>query len=399
MTQKFLTGQAIILCAGKGIRMFPLTLTKPKPLLKICGKTILEYNLDQLDKLVKEVVLVIGYNGDMIKNLIGSRYKNLNIRYVYQKKPFGTGEAAQRAVTLIKGKFLLLYGDDLYEKQDIKQCLKRFPCILLKEVKEPSAFGQIIVQQNLVKKIAEKPSQKISSLVNIGVYFLDKTIFDFNIKKSSRNEYEFTDYIKHFIKTKKLYFELAKNWSPLPYAWNLLDANEFLLKKSRKNILGKIEKNCYIKNKVVIEKGSIIKSGTYIEGPVYIGKNCQIGPNCYLRKYTCIGNNCHIGQAVEIKNSIIGDGTSIAHLSYVGDSIVGDNCNLGAGTIVANLRHNYETIKTRVNGELKDTKRKKFGTILGDNIKTGIGTLIYPGRKIWAQKFTRPGETVKEDIM
>ena len=399
MTQKFLTGQAVILCAGKGTRIQPLTLTRPKPLLKICGKTILEHNLDQLTGLVKEVILVIEYKGEMFRNFFGAGYKNLNIKYIRQKDALGTGHAAKKSASLIKDKFLLLYGDDLYAREDIKKCLKKFPCILLKKVKEPSSFGQVIVEKGLVKKLEEKPKKIVSNLVNTGVYFLPRSIFDFEIKKSSRNEYEFTDYIKQFIRTQKLYYENAKDWVPLPYAWNLLDGNEFLLKTLKKKILGKIEKNCYIKDKVVIEKGCLIKSGTYIEGPVYIGKNCQIGPNCYIRKHTTIGENCHIGQAVEIKNSIIGKGTKIAHLSYVGDSIIGENCNFGAGTITANLRHDYKTVKTIVKGELVDTGRKKFGAIFGDNVKTGVGTLIYPGRKISPQKFTKPGEIVKKDLL
>ena len=377
--------KAVILAAGKGTRIEPLTLTKPKPLLKICGRTILEHNLDQLQGLVEEVILVIGYKGEMVKELIGSRYKGLKINYLWQKNISGTAEAAKKCFPIIKDKFLLLYGDDLYSKEDIKKCLEKFPSILLKKVEEPSAFGQVLIKRNLVKELKEKPKKNISNLVNTGLYFLDKNIFHFKIKKSARNEYEFTDFIKEFIKKERLYFSLAEGWIPLPYAWNLLDANEYLLKTTKKN--------------VIIEKGSIIKSGTYIEGPVYIGRNCQIGPNCYLRKYTSIGDDCHIGQAVEIKNSIIGENTKIAHLSYVADSIIGDNCNFGAGTITANLRHDYDNVKTMVKGKLIDTKRRKFGTIFGDNVKTGVGTLIYPGRKIWSGKFTRPGEIIKKDII
>ncbi len=373
--------QAVILAAGKGTRIYPLTLTKPKPLLKVCGKTILEHDLEQVKGLVKEVILVIGYRGEEIKKLIGDNYKGVKMKYVWQKNQQGTGDAVKKCQPLLKDKFLLLYGDDLYSKEDIQKCLRKFPCILLKKIEEAKAFGQVIVKKNLIQELKEKPKRIFSNLVNTGVYFLDKEILNLKIKKSERNEYEFTDYIKEFIKKEKLHSVLAKDWIPLPYAWSLLNANEFLLSKSK------------------IEKSALIKKGVYIEGPVYIGKNCVIGPNCYLRKHTSIGDNCHIGQAVEIKNSIIGDSTKINHLSYIGDSIIGEKCNFGAGTITANLRHDYATVKTMVKGELVDTKRKKLGTIIGDNVKTGIGTLIYPGRKIWPNKFTRPGEIVTKDII
>ena len=112
-----------------------------------------------------------------------------------------------------------------------------------------------------------------------------------------------------------------------------------------------------------------------------------------------IEDNCSIGAGVEIKNSIIGTNTNINHLSYVGDSIIGSNVNLGAGTIIANLRHDGETVKSLVKDVLIDTKRKKLGAIVGDSVKTGVSTVIYPGRKIWPNKTTHPQEKVEKDLM
>jgi bifunctional UDP-N-acetylglucosamine pyrophosphorylase/glucosamine-1-phosphate N-acetyltransferase len=399
MKSKNTISQAVILCAGRGTRIYPLTLTKPKPLLKVCGKTILGHNLDQLQGLVKEAILVIGYKGEQIKESFGDRYKNISIKYVWQKQALGTGDAAKKASSLIKDRFLLLYGDDLHDKQDIKKCIEKFPCILLKRVQEPSAFGQVKTERNNVKYLVEKPKTNVSNLVNTGVYYLDKSIFDFNIKKSPRGEYEFTDYIKHFIKTEKLNYGIAENWMPIPYVWSLLDANESLLNKAKKKNSGICDKNSIIEGKVIIEEGSVIKNGVRIEGPAYIGKGCVIGPNAFIRKHSCIGEGCRIGQAVEIKNSIIGQGTFVPHLSYVGDSVIGDNCNFGARTIVANLRHDGANVNTTVKGKLIDTRRRKFGTVFGDNVKAGIGTLVYPGRKIWPDKLTKPGEIVKKDII
>ncbi|MDP3057480.1 MAG: DapH/DapD/GlmU-related protein [bacterium] len=201
-------------------------------------------------------------------------------------------------------------------------------------------------------------------------------------------------------KTEVDYEEVKGFWHAVSYPWNLLEANEFMLSrnkpiKSKKSI---IEKGAILKGKVSIGVNTLIKSGSYIEGPVMIGKNCIIGPNCYLRAFTVIGNNSHIGNAVEIKNSIIGGNTNVAHLSYVGDSIIGDNCNLGGGTITANLRHDWKNIKCMIKGELKDTGRQKLGVIMGDNCKTGIHTSLYPGVKINPGCMTLPGDIVKRDL-
>ena len=386
--------QAVILAAGKGTRMLPLTETKPKPLLKVANRTILQHNLEQLREIAEEVIIVTGYKNELIENFFGNRFKDIEIKYVRQKEALGTGDALKMAAGLLKDKFLVLNGDDLYFKEDIKKVLVREPCILLKESENPENFGVVMIENNEVVEIEEKPENFKGNLVNTGLYFLNKGIFDFKIEKSKRGEYELTDYVK---KISGLKFAIAENWFSLTYPWNLLDVNEFLLRNIEKKIKGKIE-NCYIGENVQIGEGTVIKSGSYIESNVIIGKNCKIGPNCYIRGSTAIGDCCHIGNGSEIKNSILFENSNCPHLNYVGDSIIGGNCNLGAGTIIANLRHDEKDIKVMVKGKLTNTRRRKFGCIIGDNVKTGIGTLIYPGRKIGSNKTTKPGEIIEKDI-
>ena len=118
----------------------------------------------------------------------------------------------------------------------------------------------------------------------------------------------------------------------------MLRANETMMKTLESQNLGEVEENVVLKGAVVIGKNTVVKSGAYIEGPVIIGEDCRIGPNCYIRPSTTIGNDCHIGASVEIKNSIIMNGSDVPHLNYVGDSVIGEGCNFGAGTKIANLR-------------------------------------------------------------
>jgi len=114
MNQKFLTKQAVILAAGKSTRTYPLTLTKPKPLLKVAGKTIIEHNLEQLIGIVDEVYIVVGHKAEMIKKFVGNEFKGIKIKYVTQKKPTGNASALMNVEKQIKGKFILMFGDDLY---------------------------------------------------------------------------------------------------------------------------------------------------------------------------------------------------------------------------------------------------------------------------------------------
>lgn len=391
--------QAVILAAGKGTRFKPLSLIRPKPLFSVMGESILEHNLKELKGLVDEAIIVVGYKSDLIKEKIKEEFGGIKIKYVLQKDLNGTGGGVKLAYPFLQDKFLVLNSDDFYSREDIKRALKKFPCLLVKEHENPSNFGVVLEKEGLVKELVEKPVNPVSNLVNAGLYFLPKSILEAQTEKSERGEYEFTDFIKNFIKENGLYVAKAEAWFPASYPWDVFDALEYLFQSRKAKNKGKKEKNVVIKGKVIIGPGTLVKSGSYIEGPVYIGKNCVIGPNCHLRPMATIGDNCNIGQAVEIKNSIIGENTNISHLSYVGDSIIGSDCNLGAGTITANLRHDNDTVKTMVKGQMVDTKRKKLGTIMGDGVKTGIGTFIYPGRKIWPNKTTLPGEKVDKDII
>ena len=141
-----------------------------------------------------------------------------------------------------------------------------------------------------------------------------------------------------------------------------------------------------------------IRSGSYIEGPTFIGEGSDIGPNCYIRACTSIGNNVRVGNACEVKNSIIMDGTHVGHLSYVGDSILCERCNLAAGTITANLRLDDGAVKMLVKGKVVDTGRRKLGAILGDDVKTGISALLMPGVKVGTNSWIGANSTVHRDV-
>jgi bifunctional UDP-N-acetylglucosamine pyrophosphorylase/glucosamine-1-phosphate N-acetyltransferase len=162
------------------------------------------------------------------------------------------------------------------------------------------------------------------------------------------------------------------------HPWDMLDANALLLASVESKNEGMVEKDVHSSGPVIIGKESVVKSGTYIEGPCVIGSNCRIGPHAFIRGATAIGDGCHIGHCTELKNSIIMQGTKIPHFNYIGDSIIGSGCNFGAGTKIANLRHDHATI--RVGG--RDSRKKKFGAIIGDGVQFGINCSVNVGAVI-----------------
>ena len=403
--------KAVILAAGKSSRTYPLTETRPKPLLKIANKFILQHTLEQLKGIVKEAIIIIGYKGEMIRKQFKDSFEGIKITYIEQKEQLGSGHALLSAKEFLQKdkEFLVMNGDDIFFSEDIKNVIKSGSIsLLVKKVSHPERFAAVIAEKGKLKKLVEKPESFVSNLANTGMYLFDKSIFSLELTKSSRGEFEIVDYI---IAAKEVNVVEASQWFPISYPWDLLAANAFILSTMKSNNAGTVEPNVVMKNNISIGKGTVIKSGTYIEGPAMIGEDCVIGPNAYIRASTSIGNNCKIGHEVEIKNSIIMDNSAIPHLSYVGDSVIGENCNIAAGSITANFRHDAGLIRSSVMkdaGDLKDKEMEteelvitglhKFGPVLGDNVKLGIKTIIYPGRKIWAGRTTLPGEIVKEDV-
>lgn len=393
--------KAVVLVAGKSTRTYPLTATKPKALLKVANKRILSHILDALEGKVKEVIFVVNYKKEMIQEVYGFNYKNMKLTYVDQKETKGTGHALLQAEEAVgKAQFLVVGGDDYFDTRDIDILCRQNKALLAQEVENPQLYGVVNVnEKNELLTIEEKPLNPKSKLVNTACYLVDHEIFQYikKIKKSKRGEYELTDAVTAWAKQKPFIVVKAQYWHPITYPWHLLDANKKLLSQIKFKNEGKIEQGVTIHGTVQIGKNTILKSGTYIEGPVMIGENCRIGPNCYIRPDTTMGNGVKIGNAVEVKNSIVGDSTSIGHLSYVGDSVIGDRVNFGAGTIIANLRHDDGSIKSEINGKLIDSGRRKLGAVIGDNVHTGIHTSIYPGRKIWPNTTTTPGEIIQTD--
>ena len=193
--------QAVILCAGKGSRLTPLTDEIPKVLIDVNGVSILEHKLKMLEGLVDEVVLVVGHLGEKIERAFGNSYGGLKILYCYQGVPLGTGHAVLQARKFLRDRFVVLNGDDFYSFKDLeKLCLKRFGMIGF-EAFDFSGFGvlEVDLNGNLVG-IEEKPENPKSNLVNVGAYAFDVSIFDEEIGKSERGEYEIVDYLKCLIR-------------------------------------------------------------------------------------------------------------------------------------------------------------------------------------------------------
>jgi bifunctional UDP-N-acetylglucosamine pyrophosphorylase/glucosamine-1-phosphate N-acetyltransferase len=391
--------QAVIMAAGRSTRTQPLTVGTPKPLLKVLDTPILEHNLDQLVGIVDEVIIIVGFKKDMVMDYFGSSYKGIKLIYAEQERQLGTGHALMTAKQFLKDRFLVLNGDDLFSREDMKALTKHDYAILVKEMDDVRKFAAVMVENGKVTELIEKPKENYSRYANVGCYCLKKSVFEIQLKTSERGEYEITDYITAVAKMGLMEYETAKFWLPVSYPWSFLEANVAMLREKKESSIhptATIEDGATIKGLVVIGKDTIVKSGAYIEGPVFIGNNCTIGPGAYLRPDTIIMDN--VNTRAELYDVVIMDKVTAKHACYIAHSVVGEQANIGAGFITADYRHDRKNQVTLVNGRKVDSMRKKLGAFIGANVSTGIGTLMYPGRKIWPNQTTLPGQVVTKDI-
>ncbi|MBT3298352.1 NTP transferase domain-containing protein [archaeon] len=367
--------QAVILAAGKGSRIYPFSEEKPKPLVEVANKPVLEHNLDQMLGIIDEVIIVVGYKKDMIIERIGDQYHNIKIKYVVQEEQLGTGHAVAVVENEIKNKFLVINGDDLFSRKDMINVTKFENCILLKQKNNVSAFGVAVVKEGKVVDLVEKPKEPISNLVNVGMYCFNPEIFEVlrNIKRSERGEYEITDAIKYLAFQGKMHYqEVQGYWIPVGYPWQILEATEAVLEDddSSSSIKGKVEEGVIIEGSVDIGENSVVKSGTLLKGNIVIGNNCVIGENSMLIGYTAIANDCIIGSGCGIENSIVGEGSNLGNRCAVKDSVLGEGVELSEGVRIENMGGTgASTIKIKTPNKELDSGRKKLGAFVADQCK------------------------------
>jgi len=387
--------ECVVLAAGEGRRMRPLTAKRPKVMLPLANRPMMEHLvLAARDARIYDFVFVVGYGEREIRKHFGDGSEwGIHIRYAPQRQQRGTADALRSARDFVTEPFLLLNGDMIIKASDIANlCRCQTPCMSTCTTDHPQDYGVVVVENGIVTTLEEKSKDLMSSQINAGAYFFSPDIFDCvdRVQTSSRGELELTDALLRYIGEKKLTAYPLSYWMDVGNPWDLLDANLSLMSTLSSVCEGMVEEGVYMQGPVKIGKGSIVKSGTYIEGPCIIGRNSRIGPHAYIRGATSVGDDCHIGNCTELKNSIIMNGTKIPHFNYIGDSVIGSECNFGAGTKIANLRHDHAHV--RVCG--KDTRRKKFGAIIGDGVQFGINCSINVGSKIGSNALFAPNSYI-----
>ncbi|GAK52110.1 nucleotidyl transferase [Candidatus Moduliflexus flocculans] len=394
--------QTVIMAAGKSTRTYPLTLTKPKPLLRIANKPILAHQLDLFLGLIDEAILIVGYKHEMIREEFGESYRGIALRYVEQREQLGTGHAAMQVEPYIKDRFVLMNGDDLYAKEDLGALLNYRYALLAQEVENPHLYGVLTVQDGLVKDVVEKPEHPLSNLTSVGMYLFDRGIFEMlkQIPRSPRGEYEVTDAVKQLARTEELHYHVSPGlWMPVGFPWSVLTANDFLLqRRPPQGIEGTIEPHVNITGNLSLGAGSVIRSGTHIQGNLCVGENTIIGPNCHIRGNTSIGDHCMITGSNSLINSVIGAHVRVAPFCQISHTVIGDGVLVHSGLVTMSEPMETPTVTSVIKGIPVNSAREQFGAVFASGVIVQPHVVTFPGVKVAPETLITAGTVVKEDL-
>jgi len=391
--------QFVVLAAGRGRRLSPLTDVVPKPMLPVGSKPLLGHVADAaVEAGATELLFVVPSDDDTARSHFGARHRGVPIEYVVQSEANGTAGAVACAAEHLEGPFVVLNGDNLYDAEALAEVVDRAPAIGVHAVSDPREYGVVSRDGDTVTGLVEKPAYPPTNLANVGAYalpYLEPSAFE--VATSDRGEREFTDVVGNVVEEYDVTPVEFDRWIDVGRPWELLRANELEIQSATRSIEGAVHDDAHLRGAVVVEDGAKVRERTTIEGPALVRSGATVGPGAYVRGTTYVGENVTVGHGVEVKNSVLMADTSVGHLSYVGDSVLGQNVNLGAGTTTANLRHDERPVELTVQGERTSTGRRKFGTVVGHGAKTGIDTSILPGVTLSTGATTFPGETVEKD--
>ena len=229
--------KCVILAAGEGKRMRPLTLATPKPLLAVAGRPILEHIVGVIPGEITELIMVIGYRGDQIQDFCGTNFLGRKVRYVWQGEKLGTGLALKLCQSLVGNeRFLLVYADDLYGAGGMAECLSHPRSLLVTEHPEPQRFGVVTLHPDgTVASIVEKPEQPSSNLVSTGAMVLDEHIFRYQPELHSNGEYYLTSMISRLVRDHRVAGVKTESWFPIGSPEDLDTAEEFIAASTRRD--------------------------------------------------------------------------------------------------------------------------------------------------------------------
>jgi len=332
--------RGVVLAAGKGTRLRPITFSIPKPLIPLLGRPLITYGIEQLKMIgIRDITVVIGWLSDMFKEVLGDGKKyGVNISYVLQERRLGIAHAIHLAIIndRINEPFIVYLGDniltDMWTKE-FKLLSENYDAILfLTEVSNPQRFGVAIVKDGKIIGFVEKPKHPPSNLALVGLYyFRDPDEYEkcfSTLKPSWRGEYEITDIINCYLKRGKNvgYIKIKGWWKDAGKPEDLIGAMILLMDTYIKESIIRGEVIGNVHGKVIVEEGARVEGEVF--GPAYIAKNVYIGKHAKVEHYVDLEEGVRLDSGSLSRSIVLNSSNINAQYSRIVDSVIGPNSNI-----------------------------------------------------------------------
>ncbi|MEF8915654.1 bifunctional sugar-1-phosphate nucleotidylyltransferase/acetyltransferase [Natronomonas sp.] len=377
----------VVLAAGEGTRLRPLTHNRPKTMLPAADRPILEHVLDVLVEAgIERLCLVVGYQRERVQEHFGHAYRDVPISYVHQEKQLGSGHALQQADGDIEGPVLVLNGDRVIDRKIVDDTLDTFdgrPTVAVLEHPTPSEYGAVEVDGDRLVELVEKPESEEYRLINAGVYAFDTDVFD-AIERTPRREGELQlpDVIGTLMDDGEVRAATTDGlWIDATYPWDLLYLTRKLLAEGRVGLPEQDEESVWIADSALVHEDATL------QGPVVVGPDAEIAAGAVLGPNVVVGRNATVGANATVEDALLDADTRVGAGSTLVDCVAGQSVTVGAGTVVPG-----GPADVRVGTSVFETQR--LGAVLADRATIGGGVTVAPGTLVGADATVGDGATI-----
>ena len=376
--------------------MGPFTASGPKVIIPVGTRPILEHVVRAVvESGIRDILMVIGYRRERIQSYFqyGKAF-DARITYIPEPKQLGTAHTVRQAKSNLEGRFLVLNGSSLIDRQFVSDLLDHAdaPAVAIKESERPKEYGVVTLRGRNVVGITERPREVTSNLISTGAYILDPSVFDLIDRQAEEGRHDLPSVLSEWARTTAITaVESTGEWLDARYPWDLLRLNATALQSLHDVRAGTIEKGVTIRGKVSIGDGCTIRAGAYLQGPLSLGNGCEVGANAVLLPATSLGNNVRIGPLTTVANSILMDDVNLGPSCVVQDSVLGSGVVARAGLLAAS-----GPADVAIEGEYHAVRQ--IGALIGEDSELGNGVSVECGTVINERARVAPGARLRGTV-
>lgn len=381
---------AVVLAAGEGSRLRPLTRYRPKPMLAVANRPIIEYVVDALLAAgITDIVVVVGHQRTRIQDHLMQRYPAVDVTYVRQHHQLGSGDALVQAAESVPSEFVVVNGDNVIDATMVRQTIARYQetdvaaSVAVAHSESAHEYGTVCVENGRVTTILDRDGDR-QGRINVGVYVFEDTIFDALDRTTVRSgELSLTDAIPYLPDTVVPAVPDGVWYDPA-YPWDLLAITE-QLQSAHPELVSRNEEF------VRIDETARIHETAVVEEDVLVGPGCDISAGAVLRAGTCLQSDVRIGANSVVNRSLVGSGSTLGANATLRDTVVGEEAVIGEGTVAPGGPGDFV-----VDGRLH--RNQQLGSVVSDRADIGANVALSPGARIGPDARVLHGNTVRESL-